>query len=273
MSLWGCIGVRVAKIGFCFAGIAAFTACTVATDGLYNGDSVASPDAMASDTSHAAGSGGSAVPGGAGGHLSGGADASPNEGGAGGAGSGHDAGSRAPDAADAGATLDAGGAGGMDGEGDAGEGGGDGAGGMGGMAPVLGPNLLKNPGFEDGLVHWSSPKGRGGLIEPGRLDALALREPDPMGWWQQNVGRFQKGSSYVLSGWARGSAGGCRIGIKGGVTGGELRRDSESFGLDWQTRSLTVTLPEDLRWLQVFLWNGGGADCEYDDLAIRPVTE
>lgn len=182
-----------------------------------------------------------------------------------------------------GGTPDPGGQGGSTGGGGAGPGGQGGAAGGGGQTgtggqggegggqvpPGKGPNLVDNPGFEKGLMDWKPIKGVGGLVSPGYDSATTLLEPLVLGWWQQDLGRFVPGRAYVVSGWGRAPQGGCRIGIKGGAGAGEVRRDSEPFGPTWSERSFVFTLPVDLRWLQIFLANTTGTNCEYDDLSVR----
>ncbi|MCG5051750.1 MAG: hypothetical protein KA712_02215 [Myxococcales bacterium] len=160
------------------------------------------------------------------------------------------------------------------GMGPVGQGGQTGLGGQGGegggqIPPGKGPNLVDNAGFEKGLLDWKNVRGTGGLFEPGYESMTGLLEPSLLGWWQQDLGRFVPGRAYVISGWGRAPQGGCRIGIKGGASAGEIRRDSEPFGPTWSERSFVFTLPTDLRWLQIFLANTTGTNCEYDDLSVR----
>lgn len=143
------------------------------------------------------------------------------------------------------------------------------------QAPI---NLVRNPGFEQGMTFWTRIRGRGTVSAPARSGVVALHESLPRAFWQQGLSGWLGGQSYRIVAWGKSAEPLCRVGIQAGPPGASaatFRHEADAFGADWSERTTVVTVPPDTSWLQLFIINRSDQDpapCSVDDVVMAPVN-
>ena len=127
--------------------------------------------------------------------------------------------------------------------------------------PLLGPNLVGNPSFEQGATapadwHWSvsrdarataaiSAQTAHGGVQSVLFHSESASAPHVYGGLSQTIGTIRPGSRYMISLWARGGrVGHCWF---GGGPGWALRRQLPQGDFDWQRIETHWTAPADAR--------------------------
>lgn len=155
------------------------------------------------------------------------------------------------------------------------------------------PNLLVNPGFEDGEEGWEkrTPNDDKRVLsitaEAARTGEFGARivnlQPDSSRW-RQGAGAEMKiapGSMIRLSGWIRtdlGPEGYAALRIYGMTDGGEITGQPTSRGVteqsDWTRSSVNFTVPEDTDYVMAYLeLPGAKGTADYDDLKLEVISE
>lgn len=156
----------------------------------------------------------------------------------------------------------------------------------------LGPNLLKNGGFEEGVKYWSFPKGASQIVEDKARSGKASfhyvnTRPDQYNLFRQKI-NLEGGKQYLLSAWVMGenikgsgtyaaeSGAGVYVEFTGpaGFMGGRYaKRVNGTFG--WKQISTIVGVPTDATSmvLGIYLDKKTTGSVWYDDVEIREISE
>lgn len=145
------------------------------------------------------------------------------------------------------------------------------------LIPVpFGENLIRNPGFEEGVFAWSR-YGQGSYslrLDQGENGQVV--QTKGYLWLEQTIpfGFIQADARYTLEGWGRLMEGqSCKLGFQGGKPGsGTTFARSENFSKTWSQQSLALEIPLGTSWATVYLETAKGGRCEFDALRLVAST-
>ncbi len=135
--------------------------------------------------------------------------------------------------------------------------------------PGSSPNLVQNGSFENSLTSWSN-WAQSTVVSSG-VSGNALQVGAFAGGVGQSISGWSAGASYTLRASARLSASSDTVwvGVKGG--GGQNFDQALSFNTtEFQSKSLSITLPAGTSWVQIYVWKNDGtrALATVDDISF-----
>ncbi len=135
------------------------------------------------------------------------------------------------------------------------------------------PNLLANPGFEQGVANWSNWGNISALQSNAHGGAYALRTGTAGGGAGQTLTTLSPGTAYVLRGWGRVGAAGETgwLGVTLTHTSGAETKDGVTYTeTAYVQKGFTFTTPADLKSVTVWVWKdpGIGSYLYSDDLEL-----
>lgn len=135
------------------------------------------------------------------------------------------------------------------------------------------PNLLSNPGFEQGVASWTNWGNISALPSNAHGGVYALRTGTAGGGAGQTLTTLTPGTAYALRGWGRVGAAGETgwLGVTLTHTSGAKTEDGVSYTeTAYVQKGFTFTTPSDLESVTVWGWKGPGIGSYFyaDDLEL-----